>query len=262
MHRALIVIDGSENDQGSLACAVRVCQATKASLTVAVAQVPHRNLADFAFAPGLSSQPGDIVAHARAAFDDIRSAVGEAEFVVYDAEGSRILGNIGHAFDILIVERISDDEGPEIDALNAALFETGRPVLVTPPGKPPALGRRIAAAWNGTAQASRAIASAMWLLREAEEVVLLLGSDMDPGPPLPMVDYLTAHGVAIRLQTYASGQFTARGRGRALLKAAEESGCDMLVTGAYGAGEDGLSGLGRATQKVVTGARIPVLLQS
>ena len=265
MKRLLIILDGSANDRDSLAGAARICRHADAALTVAVARLVPRTIGLFGGLIDSASSQGsaeDITLAARAAFDEICGHQPNAEFVAYQAEAPEIIQAIGHAFDLTIVERISRTDGPEVTALSAALFETGRPALVAPPGRLERFGHRIAATWNGTQQATRAIGSAMALLTRAEEVVLLLGSDMDPGPPLPMADYLRVHGARVSVKPYNSHQLTARGRGRALLAAAREAGADLLVTGAYGDGDGGFGSLGRATQKVVSGAEFPVLLQS
>ncbi len=78
-----------------------------------------------------------------------------------------------------------------------------------------------------------------------------------------MRDYLDCHGVASHVAEYDSERMTARARGRALIAAAAEVGADLLITGGFGeASSNMISGLGRATQKIVSGAPMPVLLQS
>jgi nucleotide-binding universal stress UspA family protein len=77
------------------------------------------------------------------------------------------------------------------------------------------------------------------------------------------LEYLAAYDLSAGVQSYNSQQLTARARGRALIAAAAQCGADLLITGAFGEGRPGvLSGLGRATRKVVTAAPMPVLLQS
>jgi nucleotide-binding universal stress UspA family protein len=54
---------------------------------------------------------------------------------------------------------------------------------------------------------------------------------------------------------------SSRGRGRLLLRYAEEADADLLVMGAYGHGRmTHFLGLGGATAKVISGCRVPVLL--
>ena len=100
-------------------------------------------------------------------------------------------------------------------------------------------------------------------MRSAAEIVLLQGSGAGEVAVDPLLEYLAAHDLSARVQSYDSQRLTARARGRALIAAATQCGADLLVTGAFGEGRPGiLSGLGRATRKVVTAAPMPVLLQS
>lgn len=265
MKRALIVIDGNPNDRDSLNCAAEICRNNGAALTVAAARLMPRAIGLFGGMIGGTDEPAseeEITAAAQAAYKESCGKLENAEFIAYEAEGAEIIAAIGHAYDVVLVERISREDGPEVDPLAAALFETGRPALVTPPGRLRAFGRRIAVNWNGTVQVTRAIGSTMALLSRAEEVVLLLGSGMEAGPPLPIADYMRVHGANVSVRRFDSDQMTARGRARALLGATSDAGADLLVTGAYGHGGEGYRSLGRATQKVVSGAKIPVLLQS
>lgn len=266
MRRVFIVIDGSNNDVQSLSSAVAVCTAIGASLTVAHGrrvQAEPTGLGDLVFAERQRRQWQDAEHAAFTAFENACAELPRRDFAVYDATADAVIDTLGHAFDLVIVERVSAHDGPQAAALNAAVFATGRPVLVTPPQSMSTVAQHVAIAWNGSAQATRALTSALPLMARASDVTLLLGSGMDPGPPLPIHDYLADHGIAAEVHAYDSARLTARARGRALLSAVRDIGADLLVTGAYGeSGGAALGGLGRATQKVVTGAPIPVLLQS
>src|ERR1700687_1344760 len=56
-------------------------------------------------------------------------------------------------------------DGQMAASLDSALFDTGRPVLVAPPTSPASVGKRVALAWNGSAQASRVISAALPFLQ-------------------------------------------------------------------------------------------------
>ena len=70
--------------------------------------------------------------HAQDVFNQVCGNSARARLRVYDASADAIITALGHAHDIVIVERVSDVEGPEASNLNCALFNTGRPVLVAP----------------------------------------------------------------------------------------------------------------------------------
>ena len=164
---------------------------------------------------------------------------------------------------MILVERISREEGPKAQLLNAALFETGRPVMLLPPEPRTVPIRRPALAWNGTAISARAIRSALPLMQQARRATLLIGSGAGKIRPEPLREYLASYGVAAEVHAYDSDHLTARARGRALIAAAVAAEADLLVTGAFGeSAASSILGLGRATQKLATAAPMPVLMQN
>ena len=266
MKRILIVIDGSDNDADSLASAKIFATLTGAQLTVAHARVPNQTLVgfgEFVFAASEADQSSQNEAQAKAAFDAICGDLPDARFLVYDASCDTITAALGYAYDLIMVERLSSEDGPEASNLNAALFETGRLVLLVPPKAVDGPIKRAAIAWNGSAQTARAVKSALPVLQTAQDVVLLTGSGAAEVAVEPLLEYLAAYDLAPSVQAYDSDRLTARARGRALIAAASQAGADLLVMGAFGEGQAGaIAGLDRATRKIVTAAPMPVLLQS
>ena len=77
-----------------------------------------------------------------------------------------------------------------------------------------------------------------------------------------LADYLHVHGLKPAFHSFDGARLTARGRGRAVLAAADALGADLLVMGAFGENKvTALMGLGRATRKIVSDTKIPVLVQ-
>lgn len=266
MKRILIVIDGSANDAESLASARHFATLTGAELTVAHARVQPQTIigvGDFTFAGNEAERSQQSEQQARAAYDSVCRDLPGARFLMYDASSDAIVSALGYSYDLIMIERLSSEDGPEASNLNAALFETGRLVLLVPPVASAGPIKCAAVAWNGTPQTARAIKSALPLLQAAQDVVLLQGNGAGEVAPEPMLEYLSAYAVSARTQGYDSDRLTARGRGRALIAAAAGTGADLLVMGAFGESRPGaLAGLGRATRKIVTAAPMPVLLQS
>ncbi len=266
MKRILIVIDGSANDAESLASAKTFAIMAGAHLTVAHARVANQSLVgfgEFIFAASDVDSSAQNEAQAKAAFDAVCGDLPDARFLVYDASCDTITAAIGYAYDLIMVERLSSEDGPEASNLNAALFETGRLVLLVPPRAASGPIKRAAIVWNSSAQTARAIKSALPLLQIAQDVVLLTGSGTGEVAVALLLEYLAAYDLAPSVQAYDSERLTARARGRALIAAAGEAGADLLVMGAFGEGQAGaIAGLGRATRKIVTAAPMPVLLQS
>ncbi|MBE0531694.1 MAG: universal stress protein [Rhodospirillales bacterium] len=143
----------------------------------------------------------------------------------------------------------------------AGLFETGRPVLIAPPDTPKAIGRNIAIAWNGSAEASRAVAAATNFFAAAEKVTVLTAeSERTPAEAAQeLADYLSLHGVRAETRIFAHMADKPLG-GAALLKACDDVGADLLVMGAFIASGFRELIMGNATQQVLGEATIPVLM--
>src|SRR3569832_2149376 len=78
------------------------------------------------------------------------------------------LGTYGRVFDLIVVGRPGRDvENPRMPPLEAALFESGKPVLIVPKAAPAALGRNILIAWNGSTEQAHTNAFAMPFLKRA-----------------------------------------------------------------------------------------------
>src|SRR5215210_4274031 len=88
-------------------------------------------------------------------------------------EGDEFVGSYGRVFDLIILGRPGRDEHtPRMTPLEAALFESGRPVLITPPTAPQTIGGNVLIAWNGSTEQSRSVALAMPILRAAARVTV------------------------------------------------------------------------------------------
>jgi len=169
------------------------------------------------------------------------------------------LAKRGRLTDLVMVARPSDEDGgagPR--TLEAGMFDTGRPVLMVPPGTKGPLGAKVALAWNGTREAARAVGAALPILGKAGRVVILTARrSKDDTKPSRLAHYLALHGV--KAETWA---FTPQrdSIGTELMIEAAEAGADMLVMGAYGHSRLREFILGGATRRVVAEAAIPVLM--
>ncbi|MGF1640108.1 MAG: universal stress protein [Rhodospirillales bacterium] len=139
----------------------------------------------------------------------------------------------GRLADLVVVGRptVESDAAARM-TLNAVLFETGRPVLVAPAQPPATLGRTVAIAWNGSAEAARAIGAALPLIERAEATAVLsiASGGAEDGSAADVVGYLGWHGIAAEgRMVNADGGLG--GIGEALLAAC--AGVDLLVMGAY-----------------------------
>ncbi len=166
----------------------------------------------------------------------------------------------GRLVDMIAVAKPDTDRNLGHNTLKAALFHSGRPVLMCPAAEnaPTRLGRNVAIAWNGSSEASRALSQCKSVLRAAETVTILSnGSDAGPGTTADdLVAYLALHGIKAQIESFKAE----RRIGRELLNASARTGADMMIMGAYGDSHERETVFGGNTQTVVDHATMPVLL--
>jgi len=140
----------------------------------------------------------------------------------------------------------------------SALMQTGRPVLVLPQQQTKIPGKRIAIAWNQSAEVSRTVAACMPLLANAERVsIVACGSEDRLGPKSKyLVDYLKHWGIKATV-TRTKG----RNEEQELLKCYKESGSDLLLMGAYSRSRLRELAFGGMTEHMLWHANIPVIMQ-
>ena len=160
----------------------------------------------------------------------------------------------GRLSDLIVLPRLEGQEAQETAQLfHALLMGAGHPLLMIPPGGAKPVGRRVAVAWNGSAEAARAVTAARPFLERAEAVfVLTAGSH---GAPEGLITHLARHGVKASSATVREGD-----AGAHLLDAAVENGADLLIMGAYTHSRLRQLLFGGVTRHVLDHAPIPVLM--
>jgi nucleotide-binding universal stress UspA family protein len=177
------------------------------------------------------------------------------------APGESIVGSHGRAFDVIVMGRPDvDTAGPYQRAIESALFESGRPVLLSPPVAPKQIATSIMIHWNGSTEQARANAFAMPLLRQAQRVTVLtvLGGQDVPGPSADQVrKQLRYNGIAAEP---VSVELQGRSTGEAVLAAAKTEGADLLIKGAFTRSRLQQMIFGGATSHIMQRAQLPVLM--
>jgi hypothetical protein len=114
-------------------------------------------------------------------------------------EGDHFVGSHGRLFDVIVLGRPGrDPKGSRMATLEAALFESGRPVLIAPPSPRTQMGTNVLIAWNCSTEQARTVAFAMPILKRASRVVVLTveGGAAAPGPTgQQLCQYLKLSGV-------------------------------------------------------------------
>ncbi|CCQ74407.1 universal stress protein [Magnetospira sp. QH-2] len=171
-----------------------------------------------------------------------------------------VIARSGRVRDLVLLPFPTDGrDGAADQTLNAALYETGKPVLMTPSMVPDHMGRRIVVAWNGSAEATRAVSAAMPFLLQAEAVYLLSAeSENDEEQDVGEVaTYLSWHGVTTTSLVFSPGGLSI---GEALLGECGKVEADLLVMGAYSHSRVWEMVLGGVTRHILEEASLPVLM--
>ena len=253
-----VFLDGSENDSDSLRVATMFAQKLNARLDVIHAAGPEIYVVADSIAIPEQDSGADLAA--KAAFDGICGGLRDARWIETQAKPADAIRQYGFFKDLIVLERVAGEEGPDVEALNIALFETPAPVLVCPPVPTPDVCTSAAVVWSPTLQAAKAARISLPLLHQADDVTVLVDSSNEDADPAPLLDYLQAHEIDAGVERFDGDALTARGRGRAILEATRGK-ADFLVMGAFGENMlSSLMGLGRTTQKVVTATKIPTLI--
>ena len=181
---------------------------------------------------------------------------GEAAF------GDSHVSSYARIFDVTVLGRPGAERGDaRMATAEAALFESGRPVLLAPPRAPAMLGDTVVIAWNQSTETARATTFAMPVLMKARRVVVLTISEHKVNGPTgeQLAHNLRANGVAAEaLERSAKG----RSHGDAILENAASVGGDLLVKGAYTQSRLRQMIFGGATSLILSKAAIPVFMSN
>ncbi len=181
---------------------------------------------------------------------------GEAAF------GDSHVSSYARIFDVTVMGRPGDERGDaRMATAEAALFESGRPVLLAPPTAPTILGDTVVIAWNQSTETARATAFAMPLLQKARRVVVLTVTEHKVNGPTgeQLAHNLRANGVAAEaLERSAKG----RSHGDAILDHTAAIGGDLLVKGAYTQSRLRQMIFGGATSLILSKATLPVFMSN
>jgi nucleotide-binding universal stress UspA family protein len=165
----------------------------------------------------------------------------------------------GRAADLLVIGRSARGEGVSIDTIEAALLESGRPVLIPPAAPFAALPETIVIAWKAAPEAARAVIAAMPLLSTAKQILILTVAEeqgLSDEAGARLATNLGRHGLQVSARHLTRD---ASGAADTLLAAATNEAA-LVVIGAYGHSRLREWIFGGFTQHVLRGAELPVLM--
>jgi nucleotide-binding universal stress UspA family protein len=183
-----------------------------------------------------------------------------ADWRIEVTSGHGVIGSIGRVFDLIVVGRpLADSVAPSMAALETALFESGRPLLIAPPQAPAALGERILIAWNCSTETARTVAFAMPLLVQAKQItVITVQRETVAGPSAAELAHnLQRHGLSVDWREVGPSE---RSIGDAILREAKLCGADLILKGAYTQSRLRQMIFGGATSYILAQADLPVIM--
>ncbi len=202
---------------------------------------------------------------ARAQFDRLVKAEGLGGSGAVSVAWHREMGReedwvpeYGRTSDLTVVGRPTTDDGASRETLEAALLESGRPILI-PAGRAMATDT-VAIAWKSTAEASRAVGAARPFLAKAKRVVVLTVDEegsVEEAATARLLAMLRRHHPAVESRALRAD---GRAAAQVLLADANELGAGLLVMGGYGHGRLREWVFGGVTEYVLRAAALPVLM--
>ena len=166
----------------------------------------------------------------------------------------------GRAADLVIAGRGGPGKAIALDVLEAALMDTGRPVLIAPPVAPTSVGRIVTIAWKDTREAAVAVSAALPFIAQAERVIVVtIDEDDEPDDHSPerLQRALSWHNPNVLMHRLV------RQRGSSvetLLTAVTQAESDLLVMGGYGHTRLREAVFGGFTRHVLERGKLPVLI--
>jgi nucleotide-binding universal stress UspA family protein len=177
-----------------------------------------------------------------------------------DGTEAEVVATHGRVFDLIVMGRTKGNVSSRWrETCEAALFESGRPLLLAPSMAPASVGRSIVIGWNGSTESARTLAMAMPLLVAADRVaVLTVEGETSFGPSgAEIAEHLSHHGIAVTDRTLKP---EGRPAGEVILDEAGDIGADLVLKGAFTRSRLRQVVFGGTTQHILDYAEVPVLL--
>lgn len=173
-----------------------------------------------------------------------------------------LFGAMARRFDLAVVGQAQRERGPSEELMvEAALFESGRPVVLVPYIQRQGLKLdRVLVCWDGSRTAARAIGDAMPFLERAKAVEVLTIAEENKQEQMgggEMVAHLGRHGISTSPRRTSMGEISIE---NVILSYAADSGADFLVMGGYGHSRWREFILGGATRGILASMTLPVLM--
>jgi nucleotide-binding universal stress UspA family protein len=171
-------------------------------------------------------------------------------------------GRLARRFDLVVAGQGEPEQGASRNVMiEAALFESGRPLLIVPYIQRSAFeAGRVLVCWDGGRTAARAIGDALPFLIRARAVDILIVAEERKDDELAGSDmgaHLARHGVKSEVRRIVRGDIAIE---EAILSYAADSSADLMVMGGYGHSRLREFILGGVTCGILQSMTLPVLM--
>jgi nucleotide-binding universal stress UspA family protein len=238
--RIMAPLSGGEADRRVLAAAAALAEAFEAELACVHAPADVADLIPWmgdGFMGGVQATAVQSLREAAAAGEKAARASVEAcpyankTFTALSSPVWAALAMESRLSDVVVFDpATARGKGPLSEAFQQVIADEQRPTIVAHEGVK--VGGAAAVAWDGGKEATRAVRTALPLLRKAGSVTILSAPSASPRrfDPAQLQLFLRARGVDAAVQVLSDHGDAAP----ALIKAAKAAGADILVAGAFG----------------------------
>jgi nucleotide-binding universal stress UspA family protein len=170
---------------------------------------------------------------------------------------------IARHFDLSVVNQTAPDLAvPDDLLLEAALFGSGRPIVVIPYIQRDALKlNHVLVCWDHSRNAARAVADALPFLARSNKVEIVIvahhEANYDDLPGAGIAEHLARHDLNVELKRLVAADMDVS---NAILSYAADCGADFIVMGGYGHSRLREFILGGATRGMLRSMTVPVLM--
>lgn len=185
--------------------------------------------------------------------------------IVWRSDGHDSILNIGWAgrcYDITVLPQPTGPSYQQIfHAISLSLQESGRPVLVACGRQPDLRIEHAAVCWNGTLEASRAVAHSLPLLPLAKAVtIVVVPQETNTGPSAEaLAETLSGHATSVNVTQVDRGS---HGVADAIIDVCSSLEADLIVRGAFTRGAFLQRIIGGPTRDLLERSQIPLFLAS
>ena len=183
-----------------------------------------------------------------------------ASLTILEGREDEMVSRLGKVSDIVVCSRPNpNSDRPPIVMVHAAIFETGKPVLLLPLTPVESIGTNILIAWSGSSEGARAVNAALPLLKKSEKVTIItVGSDKGSAQVSAddLADHLGWHDVSAVHDWLPADRLA----GEIILERAKAHGCNLIVMGAFTHSRLIQIILGGVTRHMMNYSDIPVLM--